>query len=218
MEENERHLIRRMAWFRPNPVFLDRDLRLPSLPSVELMDLIGLDLFREDPGLEPEEEWARVQAYAWIHSEKVPVVMAALWSGDWRELLRVGEIMPEVIRAGLEEWRCYREPLRQLMEAADFTVKPKPKPKSAAKGPAGPTPPSNLIHCTVTGHRIVRVMQVLGLSDPLALWDLPWWEAMAIYHADRRHDDLWTVPKAKEREVEDFEGFGLGGIDTPAES
>lgn len=216
MDPTHRHLLRRMSWFRPGSVFMGRELRMPSIPSVELMDLIGLRVLEEDPGLSPAEEMAQVQAYAWIHSEPVAMVSASLWSGAWREVLETGTMSEPEMMAAVTEWRCYREPIRQLIEANDFTVMKKPRPASSTGGKSSaPSPPSTLIHCTTAGHRMARVMGHLGISDPLAVWDLPWWEAMQIYHADRRHEDLWTVPKAEEREAEDFDDFTLAGIDTP---
>ena len=211
MNEIDRTLLRRLAWFRPPAQFMGSDLRLPSLPSVELIELLGLSVLRAEPGLSREREMAEVQAYAWIHSAPLPLVAGSVWTGDWRAAMDLGEMTPEQIEAALAEWRCYRQPLVELIEAHDFVVRPRPRREGAKSD--GPSPPSNLIHCTLAGHRMAVVMRWLGLSDPAAMWELPWWEAMQIYHADRRRDDLWTVPPAAEREAEEFEGFELAGED-----
>lgn len=212
MDDCLRNVYRRLGWFRPSMRLLGHELRPLSLPSHEALDLMGLRILEEDPGLSPLAEAGEVQAYVWLHVEPVPVVGAAIWTGDWRAALDTGELTEAEALAIVAEWRAYREPIVTLVRACDFTVRSRPSPANA---PAGGETPGDVIHATRLSHRQALLLPLLG-GDPARMWEVPWWEAMLLYHALQRIDGKWTVPKCEEATPEAFADFQLGAMEPPA--
>lgn len=216
MERNlQRVLTLPFAWFPPDTLLFDQELRSLSLCSHQATKVMGLRLL--DPLAtyeDPLEEMGEVLAYVWLHTAPVAEISRALWDGRWRGAMAYREKSPAATLALLNEWREMRERVLALLAATEIRIRPRP-PKPGAQ--PSEIPP-DVIHPTLLAAQIATVERELGESRERARWHVPIWEAWQIWHVDRSREGKWTIPGKDRSVTEDaFEDFTVSALTRPEE-
>lgn len=215
ISEVERRLFAQLTWFAPDTELAGRSCRPLSLGSEAALRLMGIGLFEESAEVEaertPEElkrEEAEIAVYLWLHTEEIPLIERALWSGAWREVFE-GWLADEepVSAAAIVEFRTMRERVLACLRASRYSVINRPrsehdKTPSEVRGPG------------MMAWRVSLLGRWTGWSRERILWELPLAEAWQRLHAAEFAEGAWTKawsgPAAPDATRADFEEFGLG--------
>lgn len=202
------------AWFPPDTVLFDQEMRSLSLCSHQAVRVMGLRVL--DPLAtwdDPLDEMREVLAYVWLHTAPIEDICRALWDGRWREQMTYEESSATATLALLAEWRVFRERVLALLEATEIRIREKP----ARHGAPPDDTPADVISPTLLAVQIAVACELLGETRERVCWHVPVWESWQAYHVDRRREGRWTVAGRDRRVPEEtFEGFNVAAL-TPAE-
>lgn len=202
MEHSERSMFLKLAWLPPDTEFLGVPMRPLSIASEQALRLMGLRVLDRGAGQTPQEIYADMTAYLWLHREPVDVVARAIWSGTWRATLAAAypSSPPSLL---LEEWAIFRERLLSLLDATEITIRPRPS------SPHDERIPGEVVAPDYTAHEFSTVARVMGGDPRTLLWEFPLYQIRQIYHAEMRWNRVWTVrPAGPALSADAFEGFG----------
>ena len=200
MDDAERSLLLKLAWFTPDRTLLGMPARPYSLATHHALRMMGLRLLDREHDLSPEEEYRELRAYIWLHCEPVAVISESLWCGKWREMIDY-ECPDEPPMEMLSEWREARERLLSLLEASEISIRPRPR-SGEDKTPFEVRGPDEMAHW------LAVVARATGRPDAELLWEMPLYQLRQHYHAEMRWHGFWTVRPAQEIPEAEFEGFG----------
>lgn len=198
-----------LSWYDETPELFGVPARPLSIASREAIRLMGLRVLDREPAYSgPADELGEMGLYLWLHTAPLADVCDAIHAGTWRAAATVLDPDDPASLEALALWRDERCALAETVAAADYDIRPKPRPPGSRPSPAEDTP-ADVVDPLRIAYRLRLLMRDTRASREEALWHWPYAQALQICHAADRWEGRWTVPAMERTGDADFEGFAL---------